>query len=200
MLGPAPIVPRNFDVPLEVRTEKFTLRPLSWKHFMLDYECYMSSVEHLQQTFDLDGDGLFIDGERWPANSDVEFAFIDASWCQFEWQHLRSSFTYAAFTPAEDKELGCGYIMRSKKRPYLVECQTWVRADMLAERFDQEFHSWFKSWVEQSWPFDPENVGWPGREISWDDWNALPDIEGVTAISSRVPATAHPRSTHSADQ
>lgn len=194
MLGPAPIVPRDFDIPLSVPTDKFTLVPLSLKHFMLDYECYMSSVGHLQQTFDLDGDSLFIDGGRWPANSDIEFAVIDASWCQFEWQHLRSSFTYAALTPAEDKELGCGYIMRSKKKPYLIECQTWVRADMLAEGFDQEFHQWFKGWVEDWWPFPAESVGWPGRDISWNDWNALPDVEGVTAVGAATPAMAHPRS------
>ncbi|CAN5172137.1 hypothetical protein BH11ACT6_BH11ACT6_13720 [soil metagenome] len=193
MLGPAPLVSHGFDIPLRVEADNFVLMPLAMKHFALDYEAYMSSVEHLQATFDLDGDSLEIDGERWPANSDIEFAVIDAAWCQFEWQHLRSSFTYAAFTKAEEKELGCGYIMRSKKRGYAVECQTWVRADELANGFDDDFHVWFRNWVEQTWPFDPSAIGWPGREIPWLDWNQLPDVEGLTPVDT-LPSQAHPRS------
>lgn len=185
MLGPAPLVSREFDVPMRVETERFVLMPLASKHFLLDYEAYMTSVEHLQSTFDLDGDSLVIDGQRWPAGSDIEFAFVDASWCQFEWQHLRSSFTYAAFTLAEDKELGCGYIMRSKKEPYAIECQTWVRADELINGFDEEFYGWFRSWVEQIWPFPADQIGWPGREISWDEWNRLPSVAALTPVDTR---------------
>lgn len=185
MLGPGSLVSHDFEIPLRVAGDGFVLVPLGWKHFMLDYECYMSSVEHLQATFDLDGDSLEIDGKRWPANSSVEFAFVDAAWSQFEWQHLRSSFTYAALTPGEDKELGCGYIMRSKKEPYAVECQTWVRADELANGFDERFHQWFRKWVEQTWPFDTDLIGWPGREISWEDWNQLPDVRALTPADTR---------------
>lgn len=194
MLGPAPLVSRDFDIPMRVETEKFVLVPLSWKHFNLDYECYMSSVEHLQTTFDLDGDSLEIDGERWPANSDVEFAFVDAAWCQFEWQHTRSSFTYVALTPSEDKELGAGYLMRSKKQPYAVECQTWVRADELKNGFDVDFYRWFRDWVETTWPFPSEQIGWPGREITWQAWNALPDVEALMPVDKRFPQA---RSQHS---
>lgn len=192
MLGPAPLVPREFETPMRVEGDGFVLVPLGWKHFMLDYECYMSSVEHLQATFDLDGDSLEIHGQRWPANSDVEFAFVDAAWCQFEWQHLRSSFTYAALTPREDKELGCGYIMRSKKKDFAVECQTWVRADELATGFDEIFYMWFRGWVERNWPFPADTIGWPGREITWDKWNQLRDLEAL-APEYTCPGLAHPR-------
>ena len=187
MLGPAPLVSRDFEVPLRVETDRFVLVPLGWKQFGLDYESYMSSVKHLQATFDLDGDSLEIAGERWPANSDLEFAFVDAAWCQFEWQHLRSSFTYAALTSAEDKELGCGYIMRSKKQGFAVECQTWVRADEVATVFDAEFHRWFRGWVEQTWPFPADQIGWPGREIPWDEWNHLPDITALLPVDRQFP-------------
>ena len=187
MLGPAPLVSRDFDIPMRVETDKFVLVPLAWKYFMLDFECYMSSVEHLQSTFDLDGDSLEIGGERWPANSDVEFAFVDAAWCQFEWQHLRSSFSYAALTKSEDKELGCGYLMRSKKQGYAVECQTWVRSDELAQGFDTEFYRWFRSWVEETWPIPADQIGWPGREIPWEKWNELPDIPELMPVDKRYP-------------
>ena len=63
MFGPPALVPRDFEIPMRVETESFVLRPLTFDHFPLDYESYMSSVEHLQNTFDLDGDQLSVGGE-----------------------------------------------------------------------------------------------------------------------------------------
>src|SRR5262245_11635472 len=114
-MGPAALVPESFQIPLMVETDRFVLRPLTFDRFHLDYESYMASVEHLQNTFDLDGDPMMLGGERWPANSDLEFGVIDAAWCHMEWKIFRSSFTYTALTKAEDKQLGCGYIFRSRK-------------------------------------------------------------------------------------
>ncbi len=30
-----------------------------------------------------------------------------------------------------------------------------------------------RSWLADAWPFS--NVAFPGRDISWQEWNALPD-------------------------
>jgi hypothetical protein len=174
VIGPEPIVPRDFPIPQMVEHKDFILVPLTWKRALLDFEAYMSSVEHLQSTFDQDGDELRINGERWPANSDMEFAFVDAAWCQFEHEHLRSSFTYTALDHAQQKQLAVGYIFRSKRTGFLIECQTWVRADMLPSGFDALFYKWFRNWVEREWPYEPHSIGWPGRDISWPEWNALP--------------------------
>ena len=176
MIGPQPIVPLSFQVPVRVETDEFVVRPLAMERFHLDFESYMSSVEHLQRTWDLDGSDLTLDGERWPANSDIEFAAVDAAWCQFEWQILRSSFTYTALTKDERQQLGCGYIFRSSKQGYDLECQTWVRASRVADGFDQRWFDWFRNWVETEWPYKSLTIGWPGREIGWDEWNAIPRI------------------------
>jgi hypothetical protein len=176
MIGPPPIVPREFVVPMKVETKDFILKPLGWNLTHLDFEAYMSSVAHLQATFDLDGDSLEIDGQRWPAGSDLEFAFVDTAWCQFEWQHLRSSFSYVALAPDESQEIACGYIFRSKREGFLIECQTWVRASLLDSGFDSTFYDWFRNWVETEWPYDPQSIAWPGRTITWDAWNALPNV------------------------
>lgn len=174
MIGPLPIVPRGFKVPRRVQTKDFILLPLAWDKFPYDFDAYMSSVEHLQRTFDLDGSSLEIDGKRWPANSTIEFAAVDAAWCQFEWEHLRSSFTYCIFDLQERQQLGCGYIFRSFKVGYHIECQTWVRAERLASGFDRQFYEWFRNWMDEAWPFSSLTIGWPGREISWEEWNKIP--------------------------
>jgi hypothetical protein len=175
MFGPRPLVPREFEIPLRVETDQFVLRPLTVDRFHLDYESYMSSVEHLQQTFDLDGDPIITGEQVWPAGSDLEFALVDAAWCHMEWKYFRSSFTYSALDLAETRQLGCGYVYPCHKEGYDVLCETWVRADQLERGFDDEFSAWFRNWVEAEWPFEPDRVGWPGRSISWGEWNALPE-------------------------
>jgi hypothetical protein len=160
--------------------------PLGWKGFLLDFESYMSSVEHLQATFDLQDGSLTLDGQRWPAGVGPEGAFVDAAWSQFEWEYLRSSFTYVVLTRAGDRQLGAGYISWSNKVGYRVECQTWVRADEAAKGFDEELYLWFRDWVEKYWPFNPRDIGWPGRVISWDDWNALPDILRTDPVDTAI--------------
>jgi hypothetical protein len=174
MIGPPPLVPSWYKIPMRVETPEFVLVPLRMDRFHLDFEAYMSSIEHLQKTFDLDGSSLEIGGQRWPANSDAQFAIVDAAWCQFEWQHLRTSLTYTALDRTERQQLACGYIFRSYKVGYHVECQTWVRADRVASGFDQVFYRWFRHWVDEAWPFASLNVAWPGREIPWDTWKQIP--------------------------
>lgn len=160
---------------MRIETDHFVLCPLRFDAFHLDYESYMSSVEHLQNTFDLDAAPLTLDGAKWPANSDLEFAVIDAAWCHMEWKIFRSSFTYSALTKAEDKQLGCGYIFPCNKEGFEILCQTWVRESELASGFDNAFYEWFRDWVEAAWPFKAEVIAWPGREIAWSDWSSLPE-------------------------
>ncbi len=181
MFGPRPLVSETFEIPLRVETNEFVLCPLTIERFHLDYESYMSSVEHLQRTFDLEPKRMVLNGDTdvWPANSDLEFAVLDAAWCHFEWKIWRSSFTYTALSKNETIQLGCGYIFPSHKMGYDVLCQTWVRADQLERGFDTEFYEWFRSWVEDEWPFDGKSIAWPGRELPWEEWNAIADKEGT---------------------
>lgn len=176
MFGPRPLVPKAFEIPLRVVTEDFVLRPLEVGRFHLDYESYMASVEHLQRTFDLDDDPIELTGEeRWPAGSDLEFGLFDAGWSHMEWKIFRSSFTYTILNLEETRQLGAGYIFPSHKDGSDILCQTWVRADEYERGLDDTFYAWFRAWVEEVWPFDGLTIVWPGREISWEDWNATPD-------------------------
>ena len=179
MFGPRPLVPKSFEIPLHVESDQFVIRPLTVGRYHLDYESYMTSVEHLQNTFDLDGDPIELAGERWPAGSDLEFAIYDAGWCHMEWKIFRSSFTYSAYDKAETRQLGCGYIYPCHKVGYDILCETWVRADEFEKGFDDVFYRWFRAWVEDVWPFEGKVIAWPGRDVDWDSWNAIADKPSV---------------------
>ena len=47
----AGLVPEGFEVPRRVEGEGFVVVPLGPELAQIDYEAYMSSIEHLQQTF-----------------------------------------------------------------------------------------------------------------------------------------------------
>lgn len=196
MFGPLPIVPWDFDLPERVETDDFVLRPLSVDLFHLDFEAYTSSKEHLQQTFCLDGvpfgraENQDPTAGRWPEGVDVEFGLIGAAWCHYEWKYLRSSFTYSILDLDESRELGNAYVYPCHKVGYDICCQSWVRTDMLASGFDETFHAWFQRWVDDVWPFEDLVVGWPGRDIPWEEWNALPNEPNYEAYLAQVEAFA----------
>jgi hypothetical protein len=171
MPGPLPIVPSSFEVPVRVETRSFVLVPLTARGFVADYECYMSSVEHLQRTLIVEVER---DGPRWPEGTTLERALIDAAFCQMSFDTFRSGFTYCAMELDERRQLGCGYIFPSHASAFQVECHTWVRADELEQGFDERFYDWFRGWVEDVWPFPREQIAWPGREIPVEQWLALP--------------------------
>jgi hypothetical protein len=199
MFGPLPIVPWDFELPERVVTQDFVLRPLSLDLFHLDFEAYNASREHLQQTFNLDGvpfgpaENRDAGAERWPAGTDVEFGLIGAAWCHYEWKYLRSSFTYSILDAEERRELGNAYVYPCHKADYDICCQSWVRTDLLASGFDDSFHDWFRHWVDDVWPFEELRVGWPGRTVTWEDWNALPNTRAYDDYLEQVRRFAERR-------
>ncbi len=50
MIGPPPLVPSWYKIPMRVETPDFVLVPLRMDRFYLDFEAYMSSIGHLQKT------------------------------------------------------------------------------------------------------------------------------------------------------
>ena len=46
------LVPEDFNIPNNITTDKFKLHLLSNDDAILNYEAYMSSIEHLQGVFD----------------------------------------------------------------------------------------------------------------------------------------------------
>jgi Tfp pilus assembly protein, ATPase PilM len=131
----------------------------------IDYDAYMSSIEHLQQTFTR--------STGWPTE-DIDAAAAMADMENEERRFLaRESFAYAVLTPDGTRERGCVYVRPSSKAGYDAVVRLWVTKAEYDAGFDAELERWAERWVAERWPF--ERVAWPGRAIPWETWDALPD-------------------------
>lgn len=166
MLNRQPLVPADFDVPARLEAPRFLLRMLTIHDLVKDYDAVMTSVDHLQSGYSA------ITGSTWPEGLTLEEDLIDLGWHQREFT-LRSSFAYTVMAPDESVCLGCVYINPTLKQGYDAMVVLWARASELGSGLDAELYDAVKAWVAEDWPFD--NVAYPGREISAEDWQALPD-------------------------
>ncbi len=158
-------LPKKFTVPVVFETERFCMRSLTIHDVVKDYDAVMSSHTHLWS--------MFGDVWGWPsADMTLEQDLIDLGWRQKEFQ-LRSSFSYAVMSLDQERLLGCVYIDPPSKPAFDAEVTYWMRASELDTGLDEYLGRALRDWLEASWPF--ESVAYPGREISWDALEALPD-------------------------
>ena len=152
-------------VPELVETDRFRIRPITVHDVVKDYDAVMTSVEHLRAMLPW----------GWPPDDlSLEQDLIDLGWHQKEFQ-LRSSFDYAVMSLDERRLLGCVYIDPPEKQDADAEVTFWVRTDELATGLEATLESMVRQWIHGVWPFD--TVSYPGRDISWEEWDALPDRE-----------------------
>lgn len=159
----APFVPADFRVPEALETNEFRLRMLTVNDVVKDYDAVMTSVEHLKTVFP-DSD--------WPEGLTLEQDLIDLGWHQKEFQ-MRRSFAYTVVTPSESMVTGCVYINPTSKRGYDAVVYLWARQSELGGGLETRLHTAVKEWVAKEWPF--KSVAYPGREIGWDAWQAIPE-------------------------
>jgi hypothetical protein len=159
----SPFVPATFNVPVGLTTSAFRLRMLTVHDVERDYDAVMSSVAHLRALWP---------HEEWPLGLTLEQNLIDLGWHQKEFQR-RSSFAYTVESPDGARILGCVYINPTRKRSYNAEVVLWTRASEVAGGLDSSLHDAVRAWVSSDWPF--ERVAYPGRDIAWTDWRALPE-------------------------
>lgn len=156
-------LPQNFDVPEQLETDNFRIRVLTVNDVVKDYDAVMSSLEHLQ--------GQFLEEWGWPRDDlSLEQDLIDLGWHQKEFQ-MRSSFAYTVVTLDESRVIGCVYIFPFGKGGYDAEATMWVRSDMLESGLDKDIYKTVRSWIAEDWPF--ERTAYPGREMSWEEFNRL---------------------------
>ena len=152
-----------FDVPTSAQGPGFQLKPLGPDLVKIDFDAYMSSVEHLQQTFTRSTD--------WPhaGISDAD-ALLDM---QTEAGRFaaRESFAYSVLTLDGRRERGCIYVSPSPVPGYDAQVRIWVTKAEYDAGFDAQLAAWAHTWVATRWPF--KKVAWPGRDISWATWDAL---------------------------
>lgn len=173
-VGPAPVsahetsatkllVAPDFRVPVEITGPGFKLVPLGPDLVKIDFEAYMSSIEHLQKTFTR--------STAWPhpGITDAE-AMVDMETEQARFVQ-RKSFAYAVLTPDGKRERGCVYVQPSPVPGYSAVVRIWVTKAEYDAGFDAELQAWVMQWMAKDWPF--AKVAYPGRTISWEQWDAL---------------------------
>lgn len=172
------LVPEAFDVPERVTGEGFELVPLGPDLVQIDYDAYMSSIEHLQTTFTR--------SSNWPTEDiSAADAMLDMENEQSRFLN-RESFAYAVLTPDGTRERGCVYVRPSNKPGYDAEVRLWVTKAEFDAGFDEELYAWVTQWVESTWPF--AGVAYPGRAIEWSDWDALPEKDSPDAAEGSLLA------------
>ena len=155
-------VPKEFVVPSELSTADFTLRMLSVDDVEKDFEAVTSSAARLSKVWPDSG---------WPAGLTLRQNLIDLGWHEKEFQN-RTSFAYTMVAPDESQVLGCVYFYPTDKAEYDAEVFLWVRDNEVASELDKKLFEVVQRWLASDWPF--ENPAYPGRTISWEQWDALP--------------------------
>lgn len=159
-----PFVDADFEIPAVLETQDFRLRMLTVNDAAKDYDAVMSSVAHLKKVWP---------GSGWPEDSlTIEQNLVALGWHQQEFWN-RSSFAYTVVTLDESQVIGCVYIDPTRKRGYDTEVYLWVRESELKRGTDEKLYNAVESWLNRKWGFD--NVAFPGRDIDWESWDALPD-------------------------
>jgi hypothetical protein len=159
---PATMVAAEFAVPERAEGPDFVLVPLGPDLVEVDYAAYMSSIEHLQQTFSR--------SSGWPhpgITADEAMADMEGEAARFA---ARTSFAYGVLTPDRTRERGSLYVSRSPVPGYDAMVRMWVTKDEYDAGFDAELYRWAQDWIAQDWPF--ARVAFPGRAIGWDEWDA----------------------------
>lgn len=160
-----PFIPDYFEVPDGLAHGRFRLRHITIHDVVKDYDAVMSSRERLW--------GMF--GEAWgwpPEGMTLEEDLIDLAWHQKE-AELRRAFNYAVMSLDDKRLLGCVYIDPPEKSGYDAEVCFWVRSNELDTGLEGILEETVRAWLSSSWPF--RKVIYPGRDMSWVEYDALPD-------------------------
>lgn len=159
----SPWIATGFMVPVLVQTPGFKVVPLGPALVKVDFDAYMSSIDHLQKTFTR--------STAWPhAGITDADAMLDMETEQARFTK-RESFAYAVLTPDGARERGCIYVYPSPVKGYDAMVRIWVTKAEHDAGFDAALYSWATNWLKTDWPFT--KVAYPGRAIAWTEWDAL---------------------------
>ena len=159
-----PLVPADFDVPSGLETDCLRLRPLCASDAVKDYDAVMTSAERLKT--------VYCPIKTWPDGLTLEQNLKELAWHEIEFQK-RKSFAYTVVSLDESQVLGCLYLHPTGRGGHDVEVSLWVRASEAETGLDAHLYETVRRWIAEAWPF--ETPAYPGREISWEDWAALPE-------------------------
>lgn len=153
--------PRRVEVPFGHH-----LRPIGPEDTDLDMVAVMGSRERLWQIY----------GEAWgwpPEGMTHEEDRADLARHAAETE-AHESFNYALLDTDETAVLGCVYIDPPEKEGADAEISWWVVDECVGTELEQALDELVPRWIAEAWPLtQPRYVG---RDLSWAQWQALPDL------------------------
>lgn len=163
-------LPASFEVPALIERPDFRVRHITVHDVVRDFSAVMTNRAFLWARF----------GEVWgwpAADLTLEQDLIDLAWHQKE-AAMRRSFNYAVLTPSESALLGCIYLDPPEKVGADADISFWIRPDAAQPAVGSPvtevlFEGFVRNWVDDAWPWDV--VRYPGLDLTWAQWEALPD-------------------------
>ncbi|KJK58485.1 hypothetical protein [Saccharothrix sp. ST-888] len=142
------------------------LRPITGADVGLDYPAVMGSQQRLWSIYGA--------AFGWPDTSMTYEEDLKDLIRHEKEIAAHESFNYALFDDAGTALLGCVYIDPPAKTGSDAEISWWVVDDRVGTELEQALDALVPQWIAESWPFRrPRHVG---RDLSWQDWLALPDV------------------------
>ena len=81
-------------------------------------------------------------------------------------------FNYALFDADETVLIGCVYVNPPERAGGGADISWWVRDEYLGSEVERALDELVPRWIAEAWPVtEPRYIG---RDISWEDWLALP--------------------------
>jgi hypothetical protein len=154
-----PLLPAGVMVPERVEGDRFRLRPLLLADAEADYAAVMESAARLRGFMDPRSD--------WPEGLTLHDNRVDLGWHEREFT-IGHSFAWTVVAPDECRCVGCAYLYPSDKAGFDAMAFWWVRESALA--LDGAVGAAFRRTLAGL----PLCVAYPGREIPWTEWEALP--------------------------
>ncbi len=139
--------PDDLEVPKELKTDEFLIRPLRASDVELDYEAVMESKDMLRE----------ISQSTWPTDDFTLAENLD-DLERHEKDHIdRREFTYTVMNPEETICLGCLYLRPLSQDMVQGDLETsvifWIRQSRIADNLDNRFLRILLSWLESDWFF-----------------------------------------------
>lgn len=163
-------LPADFVHPVTVElVDGYHLRPIKGADTEIDYPAVMGSRERLWSIY----------GKAWgwpPADMTFQQDFDDLVRHEVEIE-AHESFNYALLDAAETVLLGCVYIDPPQKAGSDAEISWWVVDEQVGGELEQALDELVPRWIAEDWPFERPRL--IGRDISWQDWLALPERDGT---------------------
>ena len=142
------------------------LRPIRADDTDLDMVAVMGSRERLWSIY----------GEAWgwpqaDMTHEADRADLDRHATEME---AHESFNYALLDTDETALLGCVYIDPPEKPGADAEISWWVVDECVGTELEAALDELVPRWIAAEWPL--ENPRYVGRDLTWAEWLALPDL------------------------